>query len=150
LNRSCRCNHSLFFISYRRQDTAPIALLLKYEIEKRLQFVRVSVDVEDIRVGEQFPNRILRLIDDAHATIVLIGQNWMPRRDAPPAAEHVRPAMAEEDDWVVTELRYSATRPISYPEENRYGLANRAILPVFVCVIARGRLIGAHRRAPMT
>ncbi len=36
-----------FFISYRREHTAPIALLLKDELEKRLQFVRVSVDVGD-------------------------------------------------------------------------------------------------------
>jgi hypothetical protein len=43
-----------FFVSYRRQDTAPIALLLKNEIEK-LQFVRVSVDVEEMKPGERFP-----------------------------------------------------------------------------------------------
>jgi hypothetical protein len=41
-----------FFISYRRQDTAPIALLLKNEIEKRIQFVRVAVDVEALAPGE--------------------------------------------------------------------------------------------------
>lgn len=43
-----------FFISYRRQDTAPIALLLKSEIEKRLQFVRVSVDVDSMEPGDVF------------------------------------------------------------------------------------------------
>lgn len=41
-----------FFVSYRRQDAAPIALLLKNEIEKRLQFVRVSVDVEEMQPGD--------------------------------------------------------------------------------------------------
>jgi hypothetical protein len=46
-----------FFVSYRRQDTAPIALLLKNEIEKRLQFVRVSVDVDEMRAGDDFPDR---------------------------------------------------------------------------------------------
>ena len=51
-----------FFISYRRQDTAPIALLLKAEIEKRLQFVRVIVDVGEIRQGQDFPDRIRQLI----------------------------------------------------------------------------------------
>jgi len=69
-----------FFISYRRRDTAPLALLLKYELEKRLQFVRVSVDVEEIQHGMDFPIRIRQLIEQAHATIVLIGKNWMPRR----------------------------------------------------------------------
>jgi hypothetical protein len=103
-----KCSRFTFFISYRRRNTAPIALLLKYEIEKRLQFVRVFVDVEDIRVGEQFPDRILQLIDQAHATIVLIGRNWMPRREPPSAVENVRSAEAEERDWVTTELQYSA------------------------------------------
>jgi hypothetical protein len=70
-----------FFISYRREETAPIALLLKYEIEKRLQFARVFVDVEEIRHGEAFPDRIRTLIDKAHATIALIGRNWMPSRN---------------------------------------------------------------------
>jgi hypothetical protein len=34
-----------FSISYRPKDTAPIALLLKNELEKRLRFLRVFVDV---------------------------------------------------------------------------------------------------------
>jgi hypothetical protein len=73
-----------FFISYRRQDTAPIALLLKNEIEKRLQFVRVFVDVEEIKPGDQFPDRLRGLIDEAHATVALIGKQWMPKRGTNP------------------------------------------------------------------
>jgi 4a-hydroxytetrahydrobiopterin dehydratase len=123
-----------FFVSYRREDTAPIALLLKYEIEKRLQFVRVSVDVEEMNVGQLFPDRIRRLIDHAHATIALIGKNWMPRRGgarsgASKPASKARPA---DEDWVVTELVHSAASPIDYVEQDRYGLAKRVILPVFV------------------
>ena len=111
-----------FFISYRREDTAPIALLLKYEIEKRLEFVRVLVDVEKIGHGEAFPDRIRNLIDKAHATIVLIGQNWMPGRGTPP----------DTDDWVVTELQRSfKTRP-AYDKRDLYGLTKRKILPIFV------------------
>ena len=64
-----------FFISYRRQDTAPIALLLKNEIEKRIQFVRVAVDVEEIQPGDTFPDRLRSLIDGSHATLALIGRN---------------------------------------------------------------------------
>lgn len=120
-----------FFVSYRRQDTAPIALLLKYEIERRLQFVRVSVDVEEMRHGEEFPDRIKSLIEKAHATIILIGRNWMPRRRAAgePAGAVRSPT---EDDWVVTELLHSASAPIGYAEEFRYGLAKRIVLPIFV------------------
>jgi len=121
-----------FFISYRRQDTAPIALLLKYEIEKRMQFARVFVDVEEIRHGDAFPDRIRELIDRAHVTIALIGKNWMPRRSAsqPPAPK--TEGTVSDVDWIVTELQYSATRPLDYEERNRYGLQKREILPIFV------------------
>lgn len=117
-----------FFISYRRADTAPIALLLKYEMEKRLQYVRVLVDVGELRHGEAFPDHIRNLIDKAHAAIFLIGRNWMPRRDAAPRAKRPR----GEDDWIVAEYRHSVESPIDYPKLDRHGLAKRVLLPLFV------------------
>ena len=117
-----------FFVSYRRQDTAPIALLLKYEIEKRLQFVRVFVDVDDVQLGDVFPDRIRRTIDRTHATIVLIGKNWMPRRDAPAD----RGAPARSRDWVVEEIEYSRSAPMNEEGRVRYGMERRAILPIFI------------------
>jgi pterin-4a-carbinolamine dehydratase len=117
-----------FFISYRRQDTAPIALLLKNEIEKRLQFVRVSVDVEEILPGEDFPPRLCELIGGAHAAIALIGRHWMPRVDAgAPAAGNAGAA-----DWVATEVEYVKSLPLAMSESDRFGLTERAVLPVFV------------------
>lgn len=113
-----------FFISYRRQDTAPIALLLKNEIEKRLQFIRVVVDVEEFTPGDHFPARIDRLIDEAHATIALIGKYWMPQRGTGTA-----PRMG--DDWVAHELTYSASAPLRMPESDRYGLTHRMVIPLF-------------------
>ena len=113
-----------FFISYRRQDTAPIALLLKSEIEKRLEFVRVSVDVEEMKPGDEFPERLRSLIDSAHATIVLIGKNWMPRAKARHTAE-------ADTDWVVKELEYSKSAPLTMPDPDRFGLARREIIPLF-------------------
>jgi pterin-4a-carbinolamine dehydratase len=112
-----------FFISYRRQDTAPIALLLKSEIEKRLQFVRVSVDVEEMAPGDHFPNRIRTLIDGAHATLALIGKGWMPKRGDEPRIG---------DDWVRHELEYARSAPLAHVEAARYNLGQRAIIPIFV------------------
>lgn len=117
-------NPFTFFISYRRQDTAPIALLLKNEIEKRMQFVRVSVDVEEMKPGDEFPARLRGLIDSAHATIILIGKQWMPSSSAVAAS----PAKV---DWVVEELVYSKSAPIALPEVDRFGLSDRALLPLF-------------------
>ena len=113
-----------FFISYRRQDTAPIALLLKNEIEKRLQFVRVAVDVEEMAAGDHFPDRIKRLIDEAHATIALIGKHWMPQRGTSAVSRL-------GDDWVARELTYSASAPLSMPESDWYGLTRRMVIPLF-------------------
>jgi 4a-hydroxytetrahydrobiopterin dehydratase len=113
-----------FFLSYRRQDTAPIALLLKNEIEKRLQFVRVAVDVNEMNPGDNFPHRLKTLIDEAHATIALIGKNWMPRRGAP-AVDRIG------DDWVAHELEYSFSAPLAHLEEDRFGRDGRMVLPVF-------------------
>lgn len=112
-----------FFVSYRRQDTGPIALLLKHEIEKRLRFVRVSVDVESIEVGQEFPGRLRDLISGAHATIVLIGRQWMP---GPGAADR-----ATQEDWVVQELAHSISAPLAMPKIHAYGLEKREILPIF-------------------
>jgi len=113
-----------FFISYRRQDTAPIALLLKNEIEKRLQFVRVSVDVEEMRPGDVFPDRLRHLIDGCHATIVLIGRQWMPRRGSSSESPNAT-------DWVAEEILYSASAPIALPEEDRFNQTARVVIPLF-------------------
>jgi len=112
-----------FFVSYRRQDTAPIALLLKSEIEKRIQFVRVSVDVHEIQAGDRFPDRIRDLIGEAHSTIALIGKHWMPLR----GNEETRVG----DDWVVRELEYSKASPLQQAPRDRYRLKQRLVIPVF-------------------
>lgn len=124
-----------FFISYRREYTAPIALLLKYELEKRLQFVRVSVDVEEMSPGMDFPSRIEQLIEGAHATIVLIGKKWMPRRNEgsvkSPALAKESLQTKESQDWVLSELKHSASAGLPPDGNSRYGLDKRAIIPIF-------------------
>lgn len=129
-----------FFISYRRQDTAPIALLLKNELEQRLQFVRVSVDVDEMRGGDAFPARLKGLIEGSHATIVLIGKHWMPLRH-PTASSAAAPgpataavgagAAAVDTDWVVREIEYARAAPLAFAASNRFGLDARFVLPLF-------------------
>lgn len=114
-----------FFISYRRRDTAPIALLLKNEIEKRLRFVRVLVDVDTIQPGDQFPDRIKQMIDRAQVTIALIGDRWMP-----PAGED--PKLDSEEDWVVRELEYVRTAPAIVATDDSSDAKDRSVIPLFV------------------
>lgn len=113
-----------FFISYRRQDTAPIALLLKSEIEKRLQFVRVAVDVEELNPGEAFPERLKSMISGAQATIVLIGKHWMPRAST-------KSPRRTEPDWVEEEIRHSNLTSNFAPLPDQPSLMSRAIIPLF-------------------
>ncbi len=40
------------FISYGREDTAPYARLLQYELRERILDVRVSMDVDSIEPGQ--------------------------------------------------------------------------------------------------
>lgn len=108
-----------FFISYRRRDTAPFALLLKYELERRLQFVKIELDIESINAGDKFPDRLQNMIRNAHATIVLIGKNWMP--------DH-----SDEKDWVVEELIHSGYEFNNEMEKNSYELPKRMIVPLFI------------------
>ncbi len=61
-----------------------------------------------------FPSRMEQLIEGAHATIVLIGKKWMPRRNEGSIKSR---ALAKESlqtkesqDWVISELKHSASR----------------------------------------
>jgi pterin-4a-carbinolamine dehydratase len=112
-----------FFISYRREFTAPIALLLKSEIEKRMSFVRVYVDVAEMQIGEEFPQRLEGMINGSHAVIVLAGKNWMARADAP--------ASGQADDWVVKELEYARSAPWTAPPAEVSDATERLFLPIF-------------------
>jgi len=92
---SNRTRPATIFISYRREDSKPFALLLKHELEKHLQFVRVFLDTTDIQAGDQFPEAIRRTIAEADVVLALIGQGWMPRRGE---------SFQQADDWVEQEL----------------------------------------------
>jgi 4a-hydroxytetrahydrobiopterin dehydratase len=100
---------------------------LKYEIEKRLQFVRAVVDVEDLKPGQPFPDRIRELIGKSHATIAVIGPKWMPS-----SGMDFTPPNPTDTDWVVTELQHSMSAPIDFQAHDRYGLDQRIIVPLFV------------------
>lgn len=74
--------------------------------------------------GDHFPDQLKQLIDEAHATIALIGKHWMPRRGED-TSQRTR------DDWVAHELAYSNAAPLHHPTEDRFGLTQRIVLPLF-------------------
>jgi hypothetical protein len=65
------------FISYRRQDTAPYARLLREELSKRFGESRVFMDVDSISGGLDFQQEIKRVISVCKLLIALIGPQWI-------------------------------------------------------------------------
>ncbi len=106
------------FISYRRGETSPIALLMKYEIEKRLQFVRVYVDVAEMELGDKFPENLHSAINSSDAVIALIGKNWMPKSGDPSSSK---------SDWVEKELLAASENSLLDGK-----IEKRKIFPIFV------------------
>jgi len=92
-----RTHPTTVFISYRRADSRPFALLLKYELEKHLQFVRVFLDTAEIQAGDPFPDAIRQSIIESDVVLALVGPSWMPRR-----GEQRRQG---DDDWVMEEIQ---------------------------------------------
>ena len=84
------------FISYRRQDMACEARMLKQDLELRLRDAAVFVDTDDIPPASAWPDRLKRELARAAAVIVLIGPNWRPTVGDDP--------LLSEDDWVRREL----------------------------------------------
>lgn len=72
-----------------------------------------------------FPDRLNQLIEGSHATIILIGNNWMPDPGKPSDIKIKR-------DWVVEEIKRSNNAKIELPKADRYELKKRLLIPLFV------------------
>ncbi len=69
------------FISYRREDTAPYARLLQYELRERLPDVHVFMDVDSIEPGQNFVEAIEQAVGACEVMLVLIGRHWLGATD---------------------------------------------------------------------
>src|SRR6266545_3070376 len=69
------------FISYRREDTAPYARLLQYELRERIPGVNVFMDVDSIEPGQDFVEVIQQAVGACAVMLVLIGRNWLGATD---------------------------------------------------------------------
>jgi WD40 repeat protein len=70
------------FISYRRQETAPYARLLREELSRWLGPQLVFMDVDSIEVGVDFAEAIQRAVDACQVLLALIGPQWLTATDA--------------------------------------------------------------------
>src|SRR4051812_46557678 len=63
------------FISYRRDDTTDAARLIFVGL-KRLLNVEIFLDESGLNPGEDYLDRLKKVIDEAQVVIVLIGRQW--------------------------------------------------------------------------
>lgn len=75
----------LLFLSYRRNDTGPIAARIHEELERQFGRASIFMDVEEIPGGKPWRKQIDDALNDCHALVVLIGSRWLEGRrlDAP-------------------------------------------------------------------
>ena len=94
------------FISYRREDTAPVARLVYDRLWRVLSKANVFFDVSTIAGGEDFQSKIASGIGKSDATLVLIGEGWL--KESP--TRKIR--IWEENDYVRSEVREALARPL--------------------------------------
>jgi TIR domain/PASTA domain len=68
------------FINYRRDDTDGEAAHLNGDLAARFGASQVFLDLEDIRSGADFRQRILEAIDSCSVLVALIGPDWSTMR----------------------------------------------------------------------
>jgi hypothetical protein len=86
------------FISYRRSDTGPYADRLVERLGD-FQFEAVFLDRSQIRLGQNFADRIRQALAQCNAVLALIGPKWLDARD-----ESGSRRLDDANDWVRREI----------------------------------------------
>ena len=69
------------FLSYRREDAAPYARLLQFQLRDRFPDVRVFMDLDSIEAGLDFAEVIREWVDSCAVLVALIGRQWATLAD---------------------------------------------------------------------
>jgi TIR domain len=64
------------FLSYRREDAAPYARLLKFQLSERFPDAQVFMDLDSIEAGLDFAEVITEAVDSSVVLVALIGRQW--------------------------------------------------------------------------
>jgi len=95
------------FLSYRREDAAPYARLLQYQLSERLPDVRVFMDLDSIEAGLEFAEVIRDALDSCAVLVALIGRQW-----ATVADDEGRRRLDDPDDYVRFEVQTALKRGV--------------------------------------
>jgi len=86
-------------VSYRRDDSAPYAGRLADRLREHFGRDHVFVDIDSIRPGEDFVERIDQSIADCDVLVAVIGKSWLTAADS-----QGRRRLDREDDFVRMEI----------------------------------------------
>jgi tetratricopeptide (TPR) repeat protein len=95
------------FISYRRQDAAPYARLLREELRRHYGAEHVFMDVDSIDVGVDFADAIAESVEVCQVLLALIGKNWLTAADVNGSRR-----LDDPDDTVRLEIEAALNRGI--------------------------------------
>jgi hypothetical protein len=95
------------FLSYRREDAAPYARMLKDELSRRISDARVFMDLDSIEAGVDFAEVIRDTIESSAVLVALIGRQWAVLSD-----EGGRRRLDDPDDYVRLEIQSALERDI--------------------------------------
>ncbi len=88
------------FISYRREDTAAHARLLKVELSRYLPDAQIFMDLDSVEPGLDFTEVIAAAASSCRVLVALIGRQWLTLMDEEGARRLDNP-----DDYVRFEIR---------------------------------------------
>jgi biotin carboxyl carrier protein len=95
------------FLSYRREDAAPYARLLQFQLKDHFPNVRVFMDVDSIEPGLDFAQVIGEAVESCAILVVLIGRQWATLVD-----EDGHRRLDNPDDYVRFEVQTALERGI--------------------------------------
>jgi hypothetical protein len=95
------------FLSYRREDAAPYARLLQFQLRERIPDARVFMDLDSIEPGLDFAEVIREAVDSCTVLVAFIGRQWVTLAD-----EEGRRRLDNPDDYVRFEIQAALERGV--------------------------------------
>lgn len=95
------------FLNYRREDAAPYARLLQYQLRELLPDVSVFMDLDSIEPGRDFAEVIQEALNSCAVLVALIGRQWVTFTD-----EHGDRRLDNPDDYVRFEIQTALERDV--------------------------------------
>jgi pterin-4a-carbinolamine dehydratase len=90
---------SKIFVSYRREDSGPVARRLADSLARAFGPNNVFIDTDSIRIGTKWKDEINKAIHESSVLVVVIGKLWLFLQDT-----NGRRRIDNKNDWVRTEV----------------------------------------------